>query len=183
MITIKCLTCKKPFDVLEGVYRQQKNKYCSSVCYDKSRKGKKRGKYQDGRRDKVCEQCKNNYSARSNKQRFCSRVCLYVWLRGTSSPSWKGGRIITSGKYIGVYMPDHPQSGARDGYVLEHRLVMEKKIGRYLQKDETVHHINGDTKDNRIENLQLRHGRHGKGVAYQCLDCGSHNVKPVELSK
>lgn len=56
--------------------------------------------------------------------------------------------------YITVYYPEHPNA-TKEGYVMEHKLVMEKHIGRYLEKDEVVHHINGNRADNRIENLAL----------------------------
>ena len=56
--------------------------------------------------------------------------------------------------YIKVYAPDHPHCTA-DGYVMKHILVVEKEIGRYITKDECVHHINRIRDDNRIENLRL----------------------------
>lgn len=68
-------------------------------------------------------------------------------------PAWKGGRTIISG-YVYIYSPEHPNR-TKDKYVCEHRLVMEKKLGRYLKKEEVVHHINHNRLDNSIENLML----------------------------
>jgi hypothetical protein len=68
-------------------------------------------------------------------------------------PAYRGGRRDRNG-YIYIYTPEHPNADY-NGYVAEHRLVMEAYLGRYLRLDEIVHHINEDKLDNRIENLQL----------------------------
>ena len=68
--------------------------------------------------------------------------------KGKDSPNWKGGREVTKAGYIRLWI-------SKDERVLEHRLVMEKHLGRRLNRDEVVHHINGDNADNRIENLRL----------------------------
>jgi hypothetical protein len=86
---------------------------------------------------------------------------------------------LTHEGYILVYDKEH--STRSNGQILEHRLVMQRALGRPLERNETIHHINGDKADNRLENLQLRVGRHGKGVAHRCLDCGSTNIEAVSL--
>jgi len=75
-------------------------------------------------------------------------------LPGERNPFWKGGRTIASNGYVLVKRPEHHLADVR-GYVYEHRLVMEEKLGRPLEPGEIPHHINGSKTDNRPENLEL----------------------------
>ena len=80
-------------------------------------------------------------SISSRKRMFCKDF-----------PNYKG-RKLDSG-YVLIYNPDHPYSEGT-GHIYEHRLVMEAHIGRYLTKEEVIHHIDGDKENNKIENLML----------------------------
>lgn len=65
-----------------------------------------------------------------------------------------GKYVVEQDKYLFEFCPDHPNAN-KWGYVQQHRLVMERKIGRYLQKNECVHHKDENKKNNCIGNLQL----------------------------
>ena len=105
--------------------------------------------------EKECENCKKVFKTyqcwiNRGESKYCSRECAN---NGKNNPSWIGGRIKEAG-YILIYSPKHPLR-AKDKRVQEHRLVMEKHLGRYLLSTEIIHHINGIKDDNRLENLMI----------------------------
>lgn len=74
-------------------------------------------------------------------------------------------RVMTKAGYVTVDAPDgHPHAGKRNGRILEHRLVVEQYLGRYLLPTEEVHHKNANRSDNRIENLELWTKSHPSGA-------------------
>lgn len=87
---------------------------------------------------------------------------------GNGAHLWKGGWFKDKWGYIYLYLPKHPN--ASRNYIAEHRVVMEKFLGRYLGSKEGVHHINGVKHDNRIENLAIigRANHYGKVVCPFC---------------
>lgn len=119
----------------------------------------------------------------------CSPNGIWKFLRSQGVPMRFHGRLEgrtgRHGLYVRVQVdqtdPIAVAMGWANGFVMQHRLVMAHSLGRPLGNDETVHHLNGDPTDNRLENLQLRRGPHGRGAAMTCLDCGSHNVGPAPI--
>lgn len=93
---------------------------------------------------------------------------------------WKIKKTVRKGDYLYAVVKEHPNS-SKYGYVLYHRIVMENHLGRILNLNEVVHHIDGDKFNNNISNLQLmnckdhvklhglKHGR--KYVLLKCPEC------------
>jgi hypothetical protein len=99
-----------------------------------------------------CQICKKEFKRKWKTHRFCSVDCKNIGMKNHRPYNWKGGMYKHKG-YILKLVKEHPFN--RDGYVYEHRLVVEKSLGRFLKEDEVVHHKNGIRNDNRIENLKL----------------------------
>ena len=87
--------------------------------------------------------------------------------KGEKNPAWKGGRWQNEHGYVMVLCPDHPFS--KEGYVLEHRLVVEERTRqtpghpwlvefegqKYLNSSCVVHHIDEVKNNNDPNNLML----------------------------
>lgn len=90
---------------------------------------------------------------------------------GAKNAMWKGGKITVAG-YTKLITPFKDRHG-RPKYKYEHRIVMEKIIGRELTVNEVVHHKNGIKTDNRPENLELLTKNTHKGKV-ECPHCHNH---------
>lgn len=132
-----CAQCGAAFQSFPSKQRR----FCSKACFDVARR---RFYFY------VCETCQKAFSCKSKgPRRFCSYACA-----GRTGRVGRKDQIPHGGGYVMRYAPDHPLA-PKGGYIMEHRLVMENKIGRLLERHEVVHHVNGDRADNRPENLEL----------------------------
>lgn len=128
-----------------------------------------------------------------NAGKYCSRACRNKAhplkdgsnfpppKYGEDNPAWKGGvtHRLRRGNYVQVRYVRAPEWAAlmarKDGYVMEHRLVMAKWIGRTLLRMEVVHHLDHNPLNNVPTNLELwpdnrahklaEHGRLADGAA------------------
>jgi len=154
MKTSECLFCKKQFTP-----KKKTTKYCCRHCQTKNigiLTGKQRAEKRKNGKILSCLICSTSFyvpAYRIETAKFCSRKCTSIAnpqntkKARLASPLMKRAGIGSIKKYIVIKV---------DGkYIREHRHVMQVHLGRKLETHEHIHHINGDSSDNRIENLQV----------------------------
>lgn len=124
----------------ESFYRKPSYKaiFCGSKCYRAS--AREKGLPQRVARSiQTCQECQASFAWLPGQGlgKFCSKRC---WYQSKRKPSMANG-------YRWVW------DGERR--VLEHRLIVERSLGRQLKSDEHVHHINGNRADNQLKKLRL----------------------------
>ena len=139
-------TCEQCGRVFPNRHKQM---FCSNDCRSASQRGKVR------RPNRICGWCGKEFTPKVRRKNICcSKRCAYDLGNskrgrpGESNPNWKGGIKKGPADYLREYVQGR-------GHLLQHRLVMERALGRQLLRGEIVHHKNGDKKDNRLKNLEL----------------------------
>ena len=152
LVNKQCIVCKKNFerDLQPSAIKAGRGKFCSRKCFDIWWK-QPRPWARKPRVNIKCLTCKKAFVARESRNRkFCSVKCQHIDLgnrsKGENNWNYKGGWLNKDG---------YKKIRFNGKYIFEHRVVMEKVLGRELKKDEQVHHINGIKDDNRPDNLQL----------------------------
>jgi hypothetical protein len=154
-----CDHCGKAFYRPESQICQNKRIFCSRKCVDRWR-----SEFQKGRQPKWFVGLKRTEEGYQRWKKAMS---------GPNNPAWKGGvtyrkrkgRYPSSVKYVRC-PPEFKSMARKDGYVMEHRLIMAQHLGRPLKRSEVVHHLNHDPADNRLENLRL-FGSNGEHKEYE----------------
>lgn len=150
-VILNCAICDKKFAITKSLVGSITA--CSPKCASIRRAAVLR-KHPDVTR--TCQVCKQKYVTRSDGRKlkramYCSNSCRLVALNNKPRPKKKAYKHISRGYVI---LTINNADGSQE-HVMEHRHVMECKLGRALLSNERVHHINGIKTDNRPENLML----------------------------
>jgi hypothetical protein len=160
-VIFNCVNCGSNVRAVLSKVTKGGKKFCSNKCKNAFRV--KYNRQKSGYRDKKCLHCGIYFSKpktrgwgikKWSQTKFCSKTCQNLARSGNSSVLWKNGRHIDNAGYILLYSPNHSFKNAGK-YVMEHRLVAEKVLKRYLTRKEVIHHIDGDKTNNNIDNLFL----------------------------
>lgn len=180
-----CVNCGNEITKDKSAKRKFCSRSCSAVYSLPRHTGKvfkktcKCGKkFESKTRNRVhCENCAIYIPVRKRKKRVPNKNAFNPWITSTG---YFVDRRTTTGKYVKVRVREHPN--ARNGYIVEHRVLVEDKLGRILEAHEAVHHIDGNRKNNNLSNLQLlTHAahtslhacRHGVNMLLlKCPTCG-----------
>jgi hypothetical protein len=145
MVKLICDVCKKEF-----FRRQRSNKYCSKECYYQKKKDRgDKVKWTEEMRAKMSLKYKGDGNPNYGNPRGVKGY-KKPSMSGEKHFNWKGGYSISPDGYKvfeNVYT-----GGKRE---TEHRLVVEKHIGRKLLSYEIVHHMDGNKINNDIRNLVI----------------------------
>ena len=133
-----CKFCKSEFEIPSNSYKKT---LCSKECRSKFMSQGQRIRMINNNPMKMAEVVDRQKISRLGKN------------SGEKHHMWKGGTEITVDGYRVIYAPKHPM--AHKGKYQEHRIIMEKHIGRYLTRNEIVHHKDGNKLNNKIENLEI----------------------------
>lgn len=177
----KCSNCGKDIEIKYKQRLERKNIFCCKECeleYKKRERESKTGYY-----NCECPICHKKfhlkpYQKNKYKTHYCSRKCFAIakidimsgknnhqyGLKGKLNASWKSDKKLTNYGYIKIRCLDHPYKDC-DDFIFEHRLVAEKYLlndensieingKRYLKKEYTVHHIDGNKTNNNPNNLK-----------------------------
>ena len=151
-----CIRCHTEFKM-----KHLTQKYCSKKCYNLCKSNRFLKKYKGDyfkKHEVVCRICKRRFKTRLKNTKHCSPKCTGISMRKyLDIPDClenSNRKLDKNIGYVRVYVPMHPEAN-NWGYVYEHRVIVEKLLGRRLEKNEVVHHKNGLRWDNRPENLEV----------------------------
>jgi hypothetical protein len=147
-----CASCGKVFFPQQADVNRGRGLVCSKECrYKRQSSLMARRVASDEVKKKISSSLAGIPKSESHKQKL-SEAHKGKQLE-TSNPNWKGGSYISRGRKF-IRISDHPNK-QRNGYIMHSRYVVEQFIGRYLNKNEEIHHINFNKLDDSLYNLYL----------------------------